>query len=64
MWCADQLSQAKLDAERAALEGGRYVRGIAAPQVVSPDGLLASLAVTELMQYLTGFIPESASPTS
>jgi len=64
MWCADQLSQAKLDAERGAADEGRYVRGMAAPQVVSTNGLLASLAVTELMQYLTGFMPESLSPTS
>lgn len=63
MWCADQLSTAKLEAERAQ-DGESYVRGMAAPQVVSFNGLLASWAVIELMQYLTGFMPRTDAPTS
>ena len=52
MWCARILTQAALDAEKD--EHG-YVRGGGEAQVVSLNGLLASQAVTEVLNLLTGF---------
>jgi len=56
MWCARILTQAALDAEKD--ENG-YVRGGGEAQVVSLNGTLASQAVTEVLDLLTGF--QSAS---
>jgi len=56
MWCTDLLSQVKLDAETTADVTG-YVRGVPSPQVVNFNGILASWAMVELLQYLTGFMP-------
>lgn len=57
MFCNGQLSQKKLDAET----GGRprsYFQGTdKQAQVVSFNGLLASAAVNEVLQMLTGFAP-------
>lgn len=57
MFCNGQLSQEKLDAET----GGRprsYFQGTdKQAQVVSFNGLLASAAVNEVLQMLTGFAP-------
>ena len=58
MWCTDLLSQAKLDAEDI-LDVTGYVRGVPSPQVVNFNGILASWAMVELLQYMTGFLPES-----
>lgn len=52
MWCARILTQAALDAEKD--ENG-YVRGGGEAQVVSLNGTLASHAVTEALNLLTGF---------
>jgi hypothetical protein len=53
MWCASILTQAGLDAETD--EQG-YVRGGGEAQVVSLNGSLASQAVTEVLNLLTGFM--------
>lgn len=54
-WCIDYLTKEKLDAET----GGRpksYFKGAdKQAQVVSMNGVLASQAVTEVLQLLTGF---------
>jgi hypothetical protein len=56
-WCVGLLSQGKLDQET----GGRprsYLEGMQAQaQVVNFNGLLASQAVSEVLQLLTGFAP-------
>lgn len=57
MWCTDLLSEAKLEAEKAGDVTG-YVRGVPSPQVVNFNGVLASWAMVELLQYLTGFLPD------
>jgi molybdopterin-synthase adenylyltransferase len=53
MWCAGILTQAGLGAETD--EQG-YVRGGGEAQVVSLNGSLASQAVTEVLNLLTGFM--------
>jgi len=59
MWCSGLLSQEKLSLESAGL-GPEYVVGAANPaQVVSFNGVVASMAVTELMQLVTGFMARS-----
>lgn len=62
MWCASILTQAALDAEKD--ENG-YVRGGGEAQVVSLNGTLASQAVTEVLNLLTGFLsaPGALPPT-
>jgi molybdopterin/thiamine biosynthesis adenylyltransferase len=56
-WCIDMLTDKKLNAEA----GGRprsYFHGTdAQAQVVSFNGILASQAVSEVLQLLTGFAP-------
>lgn len=52
MWCARILTQGGLEAEKD--ENG-YVRGGGEAQVVSLNGSLASQAVTEALNLLTGF---------
>jgi hypothetical protein len=56
-WCIGFLSQERLDAET----GGRprsYFEGAGGEaQVVSMNGLLASAAVSEVLQLITGFAP-------
>jgi hypothetical protein len=62
-WCVGFLSQGKLDKEA----GGRprsYLQGTQAQaQVVSFNGLLASQAVSDVLQLLTGFAPPDAEDT-
>src|SRR5256885_935437 len=53
MWCAGVLTKAGLDGETD--EHG-YVRGGADAQVVSLNGVLASQAVTEVLNLMTGFL--------
>ena len=56
MWCSGFITKAKLDAESGG-RGPEYVHGVASPaQIVSANGVVASLAVTEAMQLLTGFM--------
>jgi hypothetical protein len=60
MWCAGILSNERLRDERD-LEG--YVRGGGAAQVVSLNGVLASQAVTEVLNLVTGFMDPTLPPT-
>ncbi|MCI4356203.1 MAG: ThiF family adenylyltransferase [Thermoplasmata archaeon] len=61
MWCSGMLSPEKLAIESAG-RGPEYVKGAVNPaQVVSFNGALASFAVVELMQLLTGFMARSTS---
>lgn len=55
MWCSDLVSEAKLAEER----GGHsvpYVEGVPAPQVIHFNGVLASQAMVEAVQVITGFL--------
>lgn len=55
MTCVDIL-----DPARVAAEANRtYLAGVAAPSVVSLNGVVASLAVNELLDVLTGFTGET-----
>ena len=56
VWCSDLVSEEKLEEERAG-QAVPYVEGVAAPQVVHFNGLLASQAMVEAMQLVTGFLP-------
>lgn len=56
VWCSDLVSEDKLADERAG-QAVPYVAGVAAPQVVHFNGLLASQAMVEAMQLVTGFLP-------
>jgi len=62
-WCIELLTEAKLAAET----GGRpksYFKGSSKQaQVVSFNGVLASQAVSEVLQLLTGFAPASPDLT-
>jgi len=53
MWCAGILTQAGLGAE---VDERGYVRGGGEAQVVSLNGVLASQAVNEVLNLLTGFM--------
>lgn len=56
-WCTGLVSQEKLDRETGARPRS-YLQGAdAQAQVVSFNGVLASQAVTEVLQLLTGFAP-------
>jgi len=56
VWCSDLVSEEKLAEERAG-QAVPYVEGVAAPQVIHFNGLLASQAMVEAMQLVTGFLP-------
>ena len=59
MWCTGLLSDEKLAAESGG-KGPEYVEGAVNPaQVVSINGVVASMAITEAMQLVTGFIARS-----
>ncbi len=61
MWCTGLLTTDKLAAESGG-KGPEYVEGAASPaQVVSINGVVASMAVTEAMQLVTGFIARDQS---
>ena len=56
MWCSGFLTKEKLDIESKG-KGPEYVEGVPSPaQIVSANGVVASLAVTEAMQLVTGFM--------
>lgn len=57
MWCEGLLSTQRLELEKG---NDGYVRGGGAAQVVSLNGVLASQAVTEVLNLLTGFLGEKA----
>jgi molybdopterin-synthase adenylyltransferase len=61
MWCTGLLSSEKLAIESGG-QGPAYVVGVAAPQVVSLNGVVGSMAVTETVQLLTGFISRAGGP--
>jgi molybdopterin/thiamine biosynthesis adenylyltransferase len=61
MWCTGLLSKEKLVAETGG-RGPDYVEGAVNPaQVVSFNGVVASMAITEAMQLVTGFIARKES---
>ncbi|MBA5867553.1 MAG: hypothetical protein GDA67_12755 [Nitrospira sp. CR1.3] len=55
MWCADFLSQEKLDAETGRRSRSYFDKGAAQAQVVSFNALLAGQAASEVLQLVTGF---------
>jgi hypothetical protein len=62
LWCCDHLSDAKLLADRGGPKG--YVQGrVGEAQVISLNGVLASQAVNEALQLLTGYAGASIHPT-
>lgn len=56
-WCVGALSQEKVDAETGGHPRSYYQGTDKQAQVVSMNGLLASAAVTEVLQVITGFAP-------
>lgn len=60
MWCSGLLSRDKIAAESGG-KGPEYVEGAVNPaQIVSINGVVASLALTEAMQIVTGFMVRSS----
>lgn len=55
MWCSGFLSKEKLDAELNGPNRSYFANRGGEAQVVSLNGLVASQAVTEVLQLLTGF---------
>ncbi len=56
MWCTGFLTKEKLEAEISG-KGPTYVKRVKSPaQIVSANGVVASLAVTEALQLLTGYM--------
>jgi hypothetical protein len=55
MWCCDFLSKDKLAAELAGANRNYFENRAGEAQVVSLNGVVASQAVTEVLQLLTGF---------
>lgn len=62
-WCNDFLSEAKLKAETGGRTRSYFEGGEKQAQVVSFNGTLASQAVTEVLQLLTGFAPTAGEFT-
>jgi hypothetical protein len=62
-WCAGFLSQDKLDKETGGRPRSYLVGAQAQAQVVSFNGLLASQAVSEVLQLVTGFAAPDAEDT-
>jgi molybdopterin-synthase adenylyltransferase len=56
-WCIGLISKQKLDAETGGRPRSYLQGGAAQAQVVSLNGLLASQAVSEALQLITGFAP-------
>lgn len=57
LWCIDALTRSKLDAETDGRPRS-YIKGAAEQaQVVSMNGVLASQAVSEVLQLVTGYAP-------
>jgi hypothetical protein len=55
LWCIGMLSPQKIAAEQNGPTRGYFEKNTQEAQVVSFNGLLASQAVTEVLQLLTGF---------
>jgi len=55
MWCSGFLSKEKLDAQLKGPNRNYFENRGGEAQVVSLNGLVASQAVTEVLQLLTGF---------
>ena len=55
LWCCGFLSEEKLAAERNGPNGSYFQNRAGEAQVVSLNGVVASQAVTEVLQLLTGF---------
>jgi hypothetical protein len=55
LWCLEYLTQAKLDGETGGRDRSYFQSRSGAAQVVSLNGVLASQAVNEVLQLLTGF---------
>jgi hypothetical protein len=55
MWCSGFLNEEKLKQEQGGPTRGYFEKNVREAQVVSFNGLLASQAVTEVLQLLTGF---------
>jgi ThiF family len=55
LWCCGYLSEAKITAEQNGPTRGYFEKNRDEAQVVSLNGLLASQAVTDVLQLLTGF---------
>lgn len=64
MWCCGFLSEEKLAAERGGKPRGYFENTKGEAQVISFNGLVASQAVTEVLQLLTGFRGECIDPAS
>ena len=64
LWCAQFLTEEGLLRESGGL-GPTYIQGSqGTAQVVSLNGVLASQAVTEVLQILTGFAKRPSVPTA
>jgi molybdopterin/thiamine biosynthesis adenylyltransferase len=55
LWCCGFLSCKKIEAEQNGPTRGYFEKNMQEAQVVSFNGILASQAVTEVLQLLTGF---------
>lgn len=62
-WCIGFLSREKLDAETGGRPRSYFEGADGQAQVASMNGVLASAAVTEVLQLLTGFAPVSSEMT-
>ena len=62
-WCIEFLTEAKLLAETGGRPRSYFKGGSSQAQVVSFNGVLASQAVSEVLQLLTGFAPVSSDLT-
>jgi hypothetical protein len=65
LWCTEFLTQAKLDGETGG-RGRSYVRDASGDKnvcVLSFNGVLASQAVSEVLQLLVGFAPAGTQRT-
>lgn len=62
-WCIDFLNQEKLDAETGCRPRSYFEGADGQAQVISMNGVLASAAVSEVLQLITGFAPVSDEMT-
>lgn len=62
MWCADFLSEAARAAERDGPDASYFRDRLGEAQVVSFTGLVASQAVTEVLQFVSGFAGDGIAP--
>jgi hypothetical protein len=64
MWCCGFLSDENLDAERGGLPATYFQNKKGQAQVVSFNGVVASQAVSEVLQLLTAYRGTSLNPAS